>query len=122
MTLVHNIIIRSLNAIYINAPLVRRAGAVRAFTAYTLEALDVIHQHHEHEESTIFPALQKASIDMQMNLDQHESFSASMEALKHYCQSVRSNSQSYSGEKMQDLVKAFGDPLVQHLTEEVCAA
>ena len=113
MTLVHNVIIRGINSIWRNAPLVK-PGDAQAFAGYCLVCMDVIHVHHSGEEAFIFPFLQ-TKLDMGHNLEQHEAFHGPMEVFKAYMERVQSGKEEYDGQKAQSLVEDFGELLVTHL-------
>jgi predicted thioredoxin/glutaredoxin len=57
---------------------------------------------------------------MAHNLEQHEEFYTGMDTFEDYLKKVQSKQQEYDAEKMRELLKAFADPLVQHLHDEVC--
>jgi len=117
MVLVHNVFIRAINSIWRNAPLVKPADEV-AFAGYSLCCLSAIHAHHHAEEMFLFPFFQ-TKLDMSHNLEQHESFHAGMDTFQQYMNNVFEKKDKYDGEKTRALLKAFADPLVQHLHEEV---
>lgn len=119
MILVHNTFIRALNAIYINAPLVKTQSGAKAYSGFVLETLASIEKHHHIEENVMFPALQGAGIPMEENVKQHAEFSEALEELKKYTDTVQRGHEEFDGEKMRALLKAFAGPLVSHLTEEV---
>ena len=76
MVIVHNIIIRGLNSIYIQAPHVK-PGDYADFIGYCLCLSAVLHSHHHGEESIIFPGIEEGSGVkgiMDVNLVQHGSF------------------------------------------------
>ncbi|KAF8153175.1 hypothetical protein B0H34DRAFT_800411 [Crassisporium funariophilum] len=117
MSLAHNLIIRGINSIWINAPLVK-PGDVVAFAGYTLACLKMIHEHHEGEEKVVFPRLQ-SKLDMGHNVEQHEAFHDHMVALEEYMTKVHAGQEKYDAERTRRMVKDFADPLVEHLTEEI---
>ena len=118
MSLVHNVLIRGLNSIWRNAPLVK-PNDVDAFAGYSITCIDAIHKHHQGEEKLIFPYLQ-TKLDMSHNLEQHEGFHATMDAFEEYMKRVQNKEETFDAEKTRELLKAFADPLVQHLHDEVC--
>jgi hemerythrin-like domain-containing protein len=117
MSLVHNVFIRGLNSIWRNAPLVK-PNDVDAFAGYSITCIRTIHEHHHGEEKIVFPYLQ-TKLDMSHNLEQHEGFHAGMDAFEDYMKKVQNKEETFDAEKTRELVKAFADPLVQHLHEEV---
>jgi hypothetical protein len=117
MALVHNVIIRGVNAMWTSAPSVAPAD-VRAFSGYALACLQLTHAHHHGEEEVVFPRMQ-AKLDMGHNLEQHDSFRAPMQAFEEYMTRVNTGLEEYDGERTREAIQAFGDPLVDHLREEV---
>ncbi|KIM41577.1 hypothetical protein M413DRAFT_151442 [Hebeloma cylindrosporum] len=117
MSLIHNVFIRGLNSIWRNAPLVK-PNDVGAFAGYSLTCMNAIQQHHHGEETLIFPYLQ-TKLDMAHNIEQHEGFHAGMDAFEEYMKKVQTNEETFDAEKTRELLKAFADPLVQHLHEEI---
>lgn len=60
MALVHNVIIRGYNSIYLQAPHVKRADVVD-FLHYCLAWYIVVVCHHDSEEHVLFPDIEKAT-------------------------------------------------------------
>ncbi|PPR03399.1 hypothetical protein CVT24_012526 [Panaeolus cyanescens] len=67
MVLVHNVFIRAMNSIHINAPKVIPRD-VPAFIGYCLTVLQTIEFHHHLEEETIFPVLEKKIGEISQNV------------------------------------------------------
>ena len=117
MALIHNVYIRGLNSIWLNAPLVK-PGDVMNFTGYALSCTSAIHHHHRIEETVVFPALQ-SKLDMAHNLEQHEAFMSALSAFDNYMASVRKKADKYNSSRVRQLLKGFGEKLVEHLHDEV---
>ncbi|KAJ2935819.1 hypothetical protein H1R20_g1274, partial [Candolleomyces eurysporus] len=118
MSVVHNALIRSLNAIWHNAALVS-ARDTPAFVGYALLVLSAIHAHHDTEEKIMFPAFAGAGIDMEENIEQHKAFHDGMDAFEKYLDQVKRNELEYDAVKTREMLKLFADPLVIHLHEEI---
>ena len=137
MALVHNIIIRGLNSIWTNAPLVcstnpegktdsestaasslKSCPDIANLMGYAQMLLIMIHQHHHGEETVIFPLLQE-KVDMGINVDQHESFQTPMKALEQYIGDVKEGREIYDWKTMRRVTEEFAEPLIEHLREEV---
>lgn len=76
MVIVHNIIIRGLNSIYVQAPHVK-PGDYADFIGYCLCFCGVLHSHHHGEESIVFPGIEEGSgVEgiMDVNRVQHGAF------------------------------------------------
>ncbi|KIK07165.1 hypothetical protein K443DRAFT_217932 [Laccaria amethystina LaAM-08-1] len=117
MTLIHNVFIRAINSIWRNAPLVKPEDE-HAFAGYSLCCLVAIHNHHHGEETFLFPFF-RTKLDMTHNMEQHEALHAGMDVLEEYMNQVFIGTEKYDGEKTRELLKAFADPLVQHLHDEI---
>jgi len=84
MAVTHNIIIRGLNSIYLQAPHVQPKDYVD-FIGYCLCWGDVLHAHHYCEETIAFPEIEKSSEVkgiMDVNVHQHVPQRRSRRALK----------------------------------------
>ena len=55
MCLAHNIMIRNLNAIYLQCEQVTKPEDVTDFIRFCQVVLEAIHTHHDHEEQLFFP-------------------------------------------------------------------
>ncbi|KAF8955140.1 hypothetical protein BDZ97DRAFT_1675101 [Flammula alnicola] len=117
MSLAHNLIIRGINSMWKNALSVK-SDDVGAFSGYALSCLQFVHAHHHGEEHVVFPRLQ-AKLDMGHNIEQHEAFQEPMRALEDYMTRVNKGLEEYDGERTREIVKAFGDPMVEHLRDEI---
>ena len=113
-----NASIRSLNSIYYNAPRVK-PGDEGDFAGYCLASLEGVCGHQEYGlEKVIFPVLQKKH-DMTPFVRQHAAYKDRINALNVYMKSVAAKG-PYDGQKVRELLDAFGDELVQTLQAEVC--
>jgi len=123
MTLIHNVFIRCLNAMYEHAVSIPASSAdVTPFAGYALALVALIQDHHHGEENIVFPLFQtKFPVEMQKNLDEHKGFLEGLDALEEYLKAVyiKKKDVEWDGEKVRKLIEAFGDGLVQHLHEEV---
>ncbi|KAJ2915468.1 hypothetical protein MD484_g4926, partial [Candolleomyces efflorescens] len=118
MAVIHNFIIRSLNAIWHNAPVVAPKDT-QDFVAYCLLALQAVHSHHDSEETIVFPRLTAAGVSMTQNLEQHRAFDDAMASFETYLNQVKGGEAVFDGAKARELLVAFTDPLVLHLHEEI---
>ncbi|PPR03397.1 hypothetical protein CVT24_012522 [Panaeolus cyanescens] len=98
MSMIHNVFIRALNSIHLNAPKVT--------------PLDM-------EEETMFPVLEKKIAEISHNVEQHKAFHDGMDAFKQYILDVKAKKETYDGEKAAELCKEFAKPMVQHLHDEI---
>ncbi|KAF8902576.1 hypothetical protein CPB84DRAFT_1846226 [Gymnopilus junonius] len=117
LILMHNVVIRGLNSIWLNAPLVLRSDT-KSFIGYGLACTSLIRAHHKTQEQVIFPRFQE-KIDMRMNVVQHLTFETQLKNLEAYLQNVLEGNESYDCERLLGLRAALGGTLVQHLHDEV---
>lgn len=122
MALVHNMIIRGLNSIYLQAPNIKLDQDVEDFLTYMYSWSLLVHMHHDNEEALIFPLLEKyIGIEgyMEKNVDQHKLFGPGMKAYDEYIPAVREGKENFDGIKVRSIIDTFGDVLTQHLNEEI---
>ena len=60
MTLVHNVIIRGYNSVYLQAPKIKDTD-VTDFLQYCMAFYNIVESHHAGEEEVLFPNIEKAS-------------------------------------------------------------
>jgi hemerythrin-like domain-containing protein len=75
MALGHNVLIRGLNSIYLQAPHVVPQDYAH-FISYALCWAEVLDAHHEIEETSLFPAIERITGEvgvMEKNIEQHRS-------------------------------------------------
>jgi hemerythrin-like domain-containing protein len=119
MAISHNVYIRGLNAIYLQAEGVTTPSEIKDFLTFCQIWIEVVHHHHHIEEELFFPGVEKALEQkgiMSKNLEQHKSFETAMEDFGKY---VKTAPSGYSGKELKHLVNRFGKPLVDHLHEEI---
>lgn len=121
MALAHNIIIRGLNSVYVQAPYVKLEDQ-HAFLLYARNLFHMLAVHHDSEEDNFFPAVERMAGEpgiMATNVAQHESFHAGIEALMAYVKKALDGAEPYDGRRVVELIDAFGSTLVGHLTAEI---
>ncbi|QRW25264.1 hypothetical protein RhiXN_07213 [Rhizoctonia solani] len=89
MAALHNIIIRSFNAIIYHAPNVTEAD-VPSFIKFCRAVADVVHEHHQTEEEVMFPyfeeKLGKGAMDA--NVSQHHDFMPHFDQWNEHCKKI----------------------------------
>jgi hemerythrin-like domain-containing protein len=124
MTLAHNMIIRHLNAIYLQATGVTGPVDTRDFLFFCKTWLTELHGHHDGEESILFPMLDKytgvASGAMGEAEEQHGTFRDGVDEMAAYVErtSMGTNLSEYSGRELRRIICGFAPPLMRHLREE----
>ncbi|KAK4120480.1 hypothetical protein N657DRAFT_692966 [Parathielavia appendiculata] len=121
MVHVHNMMIRGLNSIYLQAPHIKSADE-KGFCKYILLWHELLHGHHSGEEALFFPEVEKLTGVkgiMETNVEQHKAFHDGIGRFKAYAQSVIAGGQKYEGSKVVAMINEFGPALIQHLTDEI---
>ncbi|KAK0611974.1 hypothetical protein B0T14DRAFT_441033 [Immersiella caudata] len=121
MALVHNLIIRSINSIALQAPHITPPDML-PFCRYILTFYSFLHIHHTSEEDSFFPAVEKMAGEkgvMDVNVEQHKVFEKGVEELRGYVEGVLAGREEWNGGKVVGLVEGFGGSLVKHLGEEI---
>ncbi|KAH6999203.1 hemerythrin HHE cation binding domain-containing protein [Ilyonectria sp. MPI-CAGE-AT-0026] len=121
MSLVHNMVIRGLNSIYLQAPRVSQ-NDVPSFLQYALAWWALVNVHHTGEETDFFPYLEDATGQkglMDVNVDQHHAFRDGLQSFKTYMEDCVAGKQTFEGNKVVGIIDEFGKVLVTHLTDEI---
>ncbi|KAK4096321.1 hypothetical protein N658DRAFT_436356 [Parathielavia hyrcaniae] len=121
MVHVHNMVIRGLNSIYLQAPHIQPADE-KGFCQYILFWHTLLHSHHTGEETMLFPEVEKLTgVEglMETNVEQHKAFHDGIDSFKAYAESVLAGAQQYQGAKVVAIIDGFGPALIQHLADEV---
>ncbi|GKT64227.1 hemerythrin HHE cation binding domain-containing protein [Colletotrichum tofieldiae] len=121
MALIHNMAIRGLNSIYLQAPHVSASDA-KGFLQYTLAWYSLLHVHHAGEEADFFPAVEELTGQkglMDCNVSQHKEFHDGLEAFKTYVDACVSGKEKFDGPKLVTLIDGFGEVLTKHLGDEI---
>ncbi|KAG9245755.1 hypothetical protein BJ878DRAFT_335916 [Calycina marina] len=122
MVLIHNMIIRGLNSIYVQAPNIKEPKDVQDFFTYMYSWALLVHMHHHNEEEVIFPLLEKAiGVDgyMEKNVDQHKLFGPGLTAFDDYVKAGKAGEIQFDGVKVQTIIDSFASIFIEHLKEEI---
>ena len=122
MCLAHNLFIRSLNAIYIQATSVSSPKDVADFLVYCQCWYEIIHHHHTAEEDFFFPEVEKALKRpgiMQTNIEQHKAFHDKLDAWAQRCYDLTADVSKYDGQEWRKMIEEWSVPFVKHLNEEI---
>jgi hypothetical protein len=117
---VHNLIIRGMNSIYLQAPYIKQLTDVADLFFYTKCLIACINAHHDGEEKYLFPGLVAYTGDpniMSVNQVQHTAFHSGLKQLLEYCTSI--SPAAYEHTKFQAIIDSFATPLYEHLSEEI---
>jgi len=121
MALFHNLLLRALNTIYLQAPFVKDADK-KDFIGYALCWYDAINAHHTGEEKEFFPWIEEAAGEkgiMAANIEQHNTFHDGVEEYAAYLRSLKGKEITFSGAHLRSIVDSFGPTLHQHLSDEI---
>ncbi|TDZ16495.1 hypothetical protein Cob_v010730 [Colletotrichum orbiculare MAFF 240422] len=121
MALVHNMIIRGLNSIYLQAQHVSMEDTL-SFLQYTLAWHSLLHVHHSGEEADFFPFIEEMTGEkglMDCNVNQHKDFQDGIERFKSYVDSCVIGNEAFMGAKLVTLIDEFGQLLSAHLHDEI---
>ncbi|KAF5856620.1 hypothetical protein ETB97_007093 [Aspergillus alliaceus] len=121
MALVHNQILRALNAAH-NHCLTVELGtqAAQDFLIVNQCIVDVLESHHDMEEERLFPALEKILNQpgaMEGNRQEHQAFHD--ELLEFHSYVFTTDSQGYHGATIKAKTEALGPLVEEHLHNEV---
>jgi len=120
MCLAHNIMIRNLNAIYLQCEQVTKPEDVKDFIRFCQVVLEAIHTHHDHEEQFFFPLVAEYTGEkdvMQANVIQHRAFEEGLKRFEEYI--IGATPETYDGKKVKKAVDGFGQILAVHLGDEI---
>ncbi|KAI1412111.1 hemerythrin HHE cation binding domain-containing protein [Hypoxylon sp. FL1857] len=121
MALVHNLIIRSLNAMYLQAPHIS-AEQEKPFLQFAELWYRVVEHHHRTEEEILFPMLEEMSGDedvMKENTKQHDAFQTGLALFASYVRQCLAHEKKFNGEEMVRAFHRFAPILWQHLSDEI---
>ncbi|KAI1086273.1 hemerythrin HHE cation binding domain-containing protein [Rostrohypoxylon terebratum] len=108
MAVVHNVMIRALNAIYLQAPHIRPEQE-KSFLQFAEFWYKAVEHHHRTEEEYFFPILEKMTGTKDGGLRQ----------CVDYVRRCLSGEEKYSGSKLLEVIDSFGYVLWEHLRDEI---
>ncbi|KAB5542425.1 hemerythrin HHE cation binding domain-containing protein [Coniochaeta sp. 2T2.1] len=121
MACVHNMVIRGLNSIYLQAQHVADKD-VKPFLGYASCFYDLLSVHHKGEEEDLFPQIEKMAGKtgiMDQNVEQHRMFHDGLEEYNAYIRLCLNSPDNYDGGKLVRIIDSFGPALAQHLAAEI---
>lgn len=120
MALAHGLIVRNLNAVYLQAEGVSNLQDIKDFLLFSQLVIEEIHLHHSFEEQYLFPWIAEYTGEkgiMEVNIAQHHAFEKGLKSFKEYINST--TPEKYDGVEMKRLLDEFGPVLSEHLTDEI---
>lgn len=126
----HNCFLRALNSIVLQAPHVPsfgspqyRAQDVLDLFSYITQWIQSVDHHHDAEETVLFPGLEALANKpgmMDGPKNQHEEFTAGLEALLAYAGETKPEDYRWEGEDgMKAIIDGFAPSLTRHLYAEI---
>jgi len=122
MAQVHNVMIRGLNSMLIQAPFISTPADIKDFVDYALSFCVLIGEHHNTEEVLVFPLIDDATGVpgiMDKNVVQHEAFIPKLHDFKIYLSQIKLGVRKYDEKKFVTLLNSFAGLMVEHLIDEV---
>ncbi|KAF2759885.1 hypothetical protein EJ05DRAFT_484781 [Pseudovirgaria hyperparasitica] len=122
MAQVHNVLIRGINSIYLQAKQVPAGNGTDAadFLFYIHCYCDLLELHHEAEEEFLFPEITKLAGKpelFQQSIEQHHDFTDGVRRLHEYAKTTSPT--EYSGVQVCSIIESFTDALQVHLKAEI---
>jgi hemerythrin-like domain-containing protein len=126
MAAVHNLILRGLNSIYLQAPHLHQPADIADLLLYITSWGSTVHHHHSLEESLFFPVIDALAKDtgveeslMNANIDQHHLFEPKFEETLAWVKEVKDGRQDFDAKVLLELIDGFAPVLTQHLHDEI---
>ncbi|WAO85512.1 Hemerythrin domain-containing protein [Fusarium falciforme] len=125
MTLVHNLILRGINAIYNQAINVGARGTGKDkldFANFAYQWGAMLSEHHDTEEKMVFPEIEKITEVrglMGDSVAEHHAFHDGLTQYMEYLDKVRSGNDTYDGEKLKAIIDSFAPVMQEHLVHEI---
>ncbi|KAF5676543.1 hypothetical protein FHETE_2039 [Fusarium heterosporum] len=125
MTVVHNLFLRGVNAIYLQAINVSQRGSKKDkldFACFAWSWSEEVLAHHNAEETDIFPEINRISGVpglMDANIEEHHLFHEGLDVFRDYVGKVRKEEEELDGEKLIKIIDLFMPVLRTHLENEI---
>jgi hemerythrin-like domain-containing protein len=120
MALAHNMFIRGLNSIYLQAPLIHEPKDAADLFIFCKAWIMVIELHHKAEETTLFKDLEKYTYDDNLfasERDQHVHIHEGLDRFRKYI--TETKPEAYQWNDLESVLDSFSAVLKTHLTDEI---
>lgn len=119
MALAHNMFIRYLNSIYLQATGISQPKDIADFLFYCQTWYKVIHEHHTGEEKVLFPRIDALTGEgsMEESAEEHKLFGDGIDEFYKYVSDTKP--EEYDGAKLRSIIDSFAPALIKHLRAEV---
>ncbi|KAF8855848.1 hypothetical protein BDZ45DRAFT_486798 [Acephala macrosclerotiorum] len=121
MALIHNILLRGLNCIYIQAPNLQFSEDISDFMTFCDAWSCTLHSHHLTEETVYFPLLDSQCKEKGVaskNHDEHETFLPALAKFDKFVEGAKDGS-NYDKEVFMGILNDLGPKLEAHLRSEI---
>ncbi|KFH47167.1 hypothetical protein ACRE_019750 [Hapsidospora chrysogenum ATCC 11550] len=125
MSIVHNCLIRGINAIYLQAPNVSARGTSKDkldFANFAWQWCVSLEEHHESEEQLFFPEMEELTGVpglMDGNVEEHKLFHHGFEDVMAYLGRVKGGEEDLDGDRLRGMIDGFMPTLREHLEREI---
>lgn len=122
MALAHNVLIRTLNCIYLQAPNVKLEKDIADFIIFMNSWAIAIREHHANEEELFFPWLEEYIGEkdyLHKNVEQHHAFAPGLQEFSDYVTALKEGKEKYDSTKILSIIDSFGAILSEHLKDEI---
>ncbi|KAH6996478.1 hypothetical protein BKA56DRAFT_666700 [Ilyonectria sp. MPI-CAGE-AT-0026] len=125
MTIVHNAILRGINAVYNQARNVSAKGTAKDkldFANFAYGWAMMLQEHHDVEEEKVFPRINEVTGVpglMDANVDEHKAFHDGFLVYIEYLDKVRAKKEEFDGERLVSIIDSFAPVLRDHLEHEI---
>ena len=119
MALAHNMFIRYLNSIYLQASGISQPKDIADFLFYCQTWYKVLHEHHTGEEKVLFPSIDAVTGEgsMEESAEEHKLFGDGTDEFYKYVSDTKP--EEYDGTKLRSIIDGFAPALIKHLRAEV---
>ncbi|KAH6663877.1 hypothetical protein B0J14DRAFT_661819 [Halenospora varia] len=121
MVLGHNVLIRGLNSIVLQAPHIPPSQTTN-FVMYALTWSELLTHHHTMEEERLFPAIEQITGEegiMGSEVEEHHAFLPGLEAYIAYLTSCKEGKGEFDGKKLNKIISTFAPTLHTHMSTEI---
>jgi hemerythrin-like domain-containing protein len=122
MALVHNLLIRGMNAIWQQGHYVQKPADVVDFLDFIDACIFTLKIHHSGEEEAAFPVIERSTGlkgIMDESVSEHHAFQQGLNQLSLHVKAIQEGNKAYNGEEVVGLLEVFAGPLLAHLENEI---
>ncbi|CAI6340665.1 unnamed protein product [Periconia digitata] len=121
MALVHNVIIRGLDSVYLQAPHVHEKDFVD-FINYAACWHEFTSNHFRNEAESIIPTVEAKCGEqgvLDEDLKEHEAFAVGFDEYKTYLATMAAKPGEFDGKKLTSIVDSFAPKMMEHLRNQI---